>query len=89
MKAIDAMLTSQGQVTIPAEVRRHLGLRKREKVTFLIGDDGVRIVPARYTVESAFGAIPALPGTSQDFDQEIDEAMEDEADRIIGSRQAR
>ena len=74
MKAIQATMTGQGQVTVPAEVRRHLGLTARDKVNFVIGEDGVRFVPARFTLESAFGTIPARPGTSEDFESEIEEA---------------
>lgn len=84
MPAIEATITSQGQVTIPVEVRRHLGLAPRDKVTFRVEADGVRLLPAHYTLESACGAVPALPGVSADFDREIEEAMEDEADRIVG-----
>jgi len=84
VRALEATVTSQGQVTIPAEVRRHLGLTKRGKVTFLIDDEGVRLVPPRYTFESARGAVPPLPGTSADFDREIEEAMAEEADRKLG-----
>ena len=84
MRSMDATVTSQGQITIPVEVRRHLGLTKGTKVTFVIGEDGVCLVPARYTLETAFGSIPGIPGMSADFDREIEEAMEDEADRIVG-----
>ena len=84
MRAVDATVTSQGQVTIPVEVRRHLGLTKGTRVTFVIDEDGVRLVPARFTLETALGAVPAIPGMSADFDREIEEAMEDEADRVVG-----
>ncbi|MGH2532736.1 MAG: AbrB/MazE/SpoVT family DNA-binding domain-containing protein [Thermomicrobiales bacterium] len=84
MKTIDATITSQGQVTIPAEIRRRLGLNRRDKVTFVLDEDDVRLVRARYTVESAFGAVAPIPGTSADFDEEIEEAMQDEADRVVG-----
>lgn len=78
MRTIDAMITSQGQVTIPAEVRRVLGVEKRQQVTFVIEEDEVRLIPAQFTFESAFGAIPAKPGISDDFDDEIEHAMEAE-----------
>jgi AbrB family looped-hinge helix DNA binding protein len=86
MQAIEATITGQGQVTIPAEVRRHLGLSKGERIAFVIDETGVRLVRPQYTFETACGAVPALPGTSADFDREIEEAMEDEADRIVGRR---
>ena len=89
MRSIDATITSQGQVTIPAEVRRILGVSKRDKVTFVIDDDGVRLVPTRFTFESAFGSIPAIPGMSADFDEEIEEAIEAEVDRKYGGSRPR
>lgn len=47
---------------MPAEVRRLLGLKPRDKVAFEIEDDQVRIVPAPFTLESAFASVqPATP----------------------------
>lgn len=77
MRAVDATVTSQGQVTIPAEVRRRLGLGEHRRVTFLIEEDGVRLVPARFTLETAFGSVEPRDGTSADFDREIEEATEE------------
>ncbi len=39
-------------------------------------------MPARSFIESVMGLIPAILGTSAD--KEIEEAMEDEADRRLG-----
>ena len=36
MKEIVSTITSKGQVTIPVEVRRHLGLRRNDKLSFVI-----------------------------------------------------
>ncbi|HEV2108721.1 MAG TPA: AbrB/MazE/SpoVT family DNA-binding domain-containing protein [Thermomicrobiales bacterium] len=83
MRSIDATVTSQGQVTIPAEVRLRLGLKPREKVTFLLDHDAVRLVPARYTLETAFGAVNPIPGMSADFDDEIEDAT---AEALIQGR---
>jgi hypothetical protein len=49
-----------------------------------IEEDSVRPVSEGYTVETAFGAVAPMPGTSADFDDEIEEAMQDEADRVVG-----
>lgn len=57
MKEIVASVTKRGQVTVPAEVRRLLGLKSRDKVVFAIDDDQVRLVPATFTLESAFGSV--------------------------------
>ena len=81
MRTIEAKVTSQGQVTIPAEVRRRLGVQKGESVVFVLGDDGIRIEPQLYTLESIAGSLEPLHPMSDDFDVEIEEAMSDEADR--------
>ncbi|MGH2561118.1 MAG: type II toxin-antitoxin system PrlF family antitoxin, partial [Thermomicrobiales bacterium] len=53
MREIVSTITSKGQVTIPVEVRRHLGVGTTDKVTFVIEDDGkVELRQARYTVAS-------------------------------------
>lgn len=83
MKTIHAPITSRGEVTIPAEVRRHLGLTKQETVAFVIDETGVRLVPTGYTLETAFGSIAPIAGTSADFDREIEEAMEEHADEVV------
>ena len=40
MEEILMTITSKGQVTIPAAVRRHLGLRKRQKIALVISKNG-------------------------------------------------
>ncbi|MGH2443442.1 MAG: AbrB/MazE/SpoVT family DNA-binding domain-containing protein [Chloroflexota bacterium] len=40
MKEIISTLTSKGQITIPAEVRRHLGVNQGDKPSFVIADTG-------------------------------------------------
>jgi antitoxin PrlF len=62
MKEVLSTLTSKGQVTIPKEVRRHLGLKTRDKIAFVIEDEGtVRLVVPRYPdVASLRGAAGSL-----------------------------
>jgi AbrB family looped-hinge helix DNA binding protein len=57
MREIVTSLTQRGQVTVPAEVRRLLGLKSRDKVAFAIDNDQVRLVPATFTLESAYGSV--------------------------------
>ena len=63
MKEIISTITSKGQVTIPIEVRRHLGVATNDKITFVIGDDGeVQLKAPRYsTIASLRGAAGSLP----------------------------
>ena len=41
-----AKLTSKGQLTVPVAIRKKLSLKEGDKVVFLSGDDGIRIVNA-------------------------------------------
>ena len=73
MKEIISTLTSKGQVTIPAEVRKYLGIETNDKVAFVIEDDGVvRLHVLRYpTVASLRGAAGSLkqPMSWQEIEQ--------------------
>lgn len=53
-------LTTKGQVTIPAPIRKMLGLKPKAKVAFLQKKDGVHIAVPRYTLDTIKGAVPAL-----------------------------
>lgn len=64
-------ITSKGQVTVPIQIRRLLGLKPKAKVAFLQKKDGIHIAVPRYTLDTIKGAIPAL---SQKYsDKEIRE----------------
>jgi antitoxin PrlF len=79
-------VTRKGQVTIPRQVRQHLGISTPDEVTFVIDEDeGVRLLPAARTLEDVFGSVPALSGRPEtvDFEDQIEEAMAAEADRIV------
>lgn len=62
MKEITATITSKGQVTIPAEVRAHLGLKTHDKIAFVIDEPGnVQLrVPHYPTLASLRGAAGKL-----------------------------
>ncbi|HET8944383.1 MAG TPA: type II toxin-antitoxin system PrlF family antitoxin [Dehalococcoidia bacterium] len=66
MKEIVTTMTQRGQVTVPAEVRRMLGLRPRDKVAFAIEEGEVRLVPARFTLESAYRSVSPLAQSVSD-----------------------
>ena len=50
-------ITRKGQVTIPAEIRRALHLKKGDTVAWQQEGDEVRLTPARFTLESALGSV--------------------------------
>jgi AbrB family looped-hinge helix DNA binding protein len=82
-----AKLTTKGQVTIPGEVRRHLGVGQGDRIDFRIEPGGlvtVRRLGAR--VRDLFGVLErpgqhplALP----EIDAEISEQMAAEDERIL------
>jgi len=70
-------VSSKGQVTIPVAMRRQLGVDAADKVTFVVTNDGrVELRPARFTLQSVLGSLPALDHESVDLDREIDEAKD-------------
>jgi antitoxin PrlF len=40
----EARLTSKGQITIPAEIRKAMGLGTGERVVFTVLDDGTTVI---------------------------------------------
>lgn len=55
-------LTRKGQLTMPVEVRRHLGVGPRDRIEWVVEDDGaVRVRPARSTLESLQGKYKPVP----------------------------
>lgn len=60
---VDTTLTTKGQVTIPTDIRQHLGLKPKDKVRFVVAADGsVLISSAPSRIEALFGAVkPLMP----------------------------
>jgi antitoxin PrlF len=86
VQEIISTITSKGQVTIPAEVRRHLGVDTHDKIAFVLEDDGaVRLsVPHFPTIDSLRGIAGSLPRPMSW--QEIEEiAQEEHADDVARS----
>ncbi|MDO8691060.1 MAG: AbrB/MazE/SpoVT family DNA-binding domain-containing protein [Dehalococcoidia bacterium] len=44
MKELLSTVTTKGQVTIPVEIRRRLGVTAHDKVAFVLDDDRVQLV---------------------------------------------
>ncbi|SRR5258706_8668776 len=61
-REVYSTVTSKGQVTIPVEVRRHLGITPRNKITFVIQPEGkVEVKTPKYpTIASLAGAAGKL-----------------------------
>jgi antitoxin PrlF len=77
MAEIVSSVTSKGQVTLPADVRRRLGIDVPGKIAFVLEPDGsVMLRPVRLTLESVKGSVPALPNETADLEAEIADAIE-------------
>ena len=89
MKEFVSTVTRKGQVTIPVAIRKHLGVGTPDKVAFVLDDTGqVALKPAPRSLRSFRGILAPLPGRQTiDFDDQIEEAMADEADRIVRALQ--
>jgi AbrB family looped-hinge helix DNA binding protein len=86
MREYVVTVTTKGRLTLPAAVRRQLGIDAGDRVSVVIEDDnGVRLRRIEHDVTSIRGLIPAPSGLeSQDFDELIDEAMADHSDERLG-----
>jgi AbrB family looped-hinge helix DNA binding protein len=62
MGEIISTITSKGQVTIPSEVRKHLGITTNDKIAFVIDSEGeVKLRVPRYPdIQSLRGAAGTL-----------------------------
>jgi len=65
-------LTIKGQITIPADIRKQLGLQPGDKIGFLVEDDHVVLFRKESKIEASFGI--CHPKTSASL-KDIDEAV--------------
>ena len=69
-----ATLTSKGQVTVPAEIRKQLKLRVGDRLDFVLHEDGhLEIVPLRQELKSLKGMVPRpeKPVSLEEMDEAI------------------
>lgn len=65
----ESTITSKGQVTIPAEIRRVLGVNAQDKITFTPMPDGTVILRAKTkSIMDLKGLLKPSPGTSVSID---------------------
>jgi AbrB family looped-hinge helix DNA binding protein len=82
MREFTASVTERGQVTLPVQVRRHLGISKRDKVSFVIEDGRVELRRPRFTIENVFASVEPL-SRPEDWAARIREAKEERAERAV------
>jgi len=87
-KEIVSSVTERGQVTVPAEVRKLLGLDKKGPLTWVIEDGVVQVRRPGRTLEQSFGAIRPV-NSPEDWDARIREAREDKAEETLRKLRSR
>jgi antitoxin PrlF len=74
-------LTTKGQVTVPVEIRRLLGVEPQDKILFRVSEGQVIIEPVRMTLEDTFGSVTPI-NRPEDFSRLREIALEEHAQRV-------
>jgi AbrB family looped-hinge helix DNA binding protein len=81
-------ISSKGQVTVPQEIRKRLGLRTGDRVEFIAEGDRTVIRPARGT-ENPFqefeGILGPFPGGEEGIISWVRDLRDDDDDKSSGS----
>lgn len=89
MKEHETTVTQKGQVTIPAELRRALGIKPRDRVIFELEDEekAARLRPAPSKVARWFGAVTpkGQPENFKEIREQFEQAVAEEVVQEIGS----
>lgn len=62
--AHSSTISSKGQITVPLEIRRRLGLKEGDRVEFVVENDRTTIRPAHGPENPFVKYVGALPGFS-------------------------
>jgi len=81
-----ATVTSKGQITLPKEVREHLGLKRGDRVDFSIDSQGdVHVRAAKRQIGELFGFLKR-PGAEalplEEFNETIARSRADDDERV-------
>lgn len=83
MREIVSTVSSKGQVTIPAEIRKHLNIKEGDKLSFVIEDEGsVRVEAPRYPNVEALRGVAGSLETPRSWDDMLQIAREDHVQEI-------
>jgi bifunctional DNA-binding transcriptional regulator/antitoxin component of YhaV-PrlF toxin-antitoxin module len=73
-------------VTIPAHIRKFLGVRPHDKVTFVVREGHVEVLPEESIAAATAGMMKSSvrPLSPQEENEIFEQAMADDADRPSG-----
>jgi AbrB family looped-hinge helix DNA binding protein len=85
MQEFETTVTEKGQITIPQEVRRIMGLHPRDKVSFEVEGTEVKIRRASSKLIQGFGAVTARkePENYQELRKAFEEGVAEEVDSEV------
>ena len=88
MRERSSVVTRKGQITIPVEFRRALGIHEGDSVTLLLEGDRIRLVRAESVVERTRGVFRSDKPTlsARELREAAEEAFADEASARSGMR---
>ena len=85
-----ATITSKGQITLPKEVRNHLGVDAGDQVEFRVAADGtVTVVPLRGSADRLFGCLDRQDRgecSVEDMDKAVAQSVSEDDERIREGR---
>jgi antitoxin PrlF len=86
IREIFSTVTTKGQVTIPQEVRRILGVTPHDKVVFVVDGDEVRLSRGGSVVERTAGALRSNqpPLTAEELRVAAEQAIADDVMERMG-----
>lgn len=76
------LITTKGQVTIPAEIRRRLKVKPGDRIAFRVINGRVELAPPTMTLESAFGSVKPRK-RPENFKELRDIAIEEKVKKTI------
>ena len=76
MPGLVSSVSPKGQITVPVEIRRLLGIKPKDKITFRVDGTRVEIAAGPVTLDESFMAVPALPRKRSW--NEVEQAVSDE-----------
>ena len=81
MLRVHTKLTRKGQVTVPVEIRRALGLKEGDRVEFTMEDGTVQLARTGSVVERTYGSLKSNvpPLSAEELREAAEQAIADDA----------
>ncbi len=82
IKEFTSSVSPKGQITIPIEVRRQLGVKPKDQVILRVEGETIRVTPAGSRLAASFMAIPALKDP-RSLKEMAEVAREEHAETVV------